>query len=519
VSLADHSCFVRVSIDIHEFWPAQLQSSVPHSRNVYSKMAVVPDNQKIEKLLKVRYNKQFADIADELLPQLQEWDRLPRRLVEFEKDSSKYFGLRAVETSPVEELPSMLWGKGDQFVLDFGIHMVAHLSFHLEGEGTNVDAPCRMRVTFGESPFDVTEDQMSVNTWISTSWLPDETITIDFMPENVSLPRRHSFRYIRFQIIDTSPKYEVKFSNIVCKAVSCVGPENRIDVYSFEDPLLRSLDQLSVFTLRDCMQTVFEDGPRRDRRLWIGDLRLQALTNYCTFRDYNLVKRCLFMFAALSREDSSLPACLFEKPNLRAATDYIVDYDALFGPIVYDYVVASGDVKTGHALWPTIQGSLKMALSHIDPATGAFDPSRTKAWKFLDWEERLDHTAGMHGLLLYSLKSTAALAKLLNIPSLPYNEEIEKMTNAAGVFLDKQSGSFVSGEQRQVSHASAAWLTLSGAFPIDVCRKGLQSALELPESVKPLTPYLYHHVCDALASVELYEECLKRGGILPGFVE
>lgn len=29
----------------------------------------------------------------------------------------------------------------------------------------------------------------------------------------------------------------------------------------------------------DCMQSVFEDGPKRDRRLWLGDLRLQALAS------------------------------------------------------------------------------------------------------------------------------------------------------------------------------------------------------------------------------------------------
>ena len=27
------------------------------------------------------------------------------------------------------------------------------------------------------------------------------------------------------------------------------------------------------------MQDVFEDGPKRDRRLWLGDLRLEALAN------------------------------------------------------------------------------------------------------------------------------------------------------------------------------------------------------------------------------------------------
>ena len=36
---------------------------------------------------------------------------------------------------------------------------------------------------------------------------------------------------------------------------------------------LRRIDEVAAATLRDCMQTTFKDGPRRDRRLWTGDLR------------------------------------------------------------------------------------------------------------------------------------------------------------------------------------------------------------------------------------------------------
>ena len=36
-----------------------------------------------------------------------------------------------------------------------------------------------------------------------------------------------------------------------------------------------------------------EDGPKRDRRLWLGDLRLEALANYETYRNFDLVKRLL----------------------------------------------------------------------------------------------------------------------------------------------------------------------------------------------------------------------------------
>lgn len=53
---------------------------------------------------------------------------------------------------------------------------------------------------------------------------------------------------------------------------------------------LKKIYEVSVKTLAECMQDVFEDGPKRDRRLWIGDLRLQALANYVTFDNVELVK-------------------------------------------------------------------------------------------------------------------------------------------------------------------------------------------------------------------------------------
>ena len=33
---------------------------------------------------------------------------------------------------------------------------------------------------------------------------------------------------------------------------------------------MQRIDAVSIATLRDCMQTTFEDGPRRDQRLWVA---------------------------------------------------------------------------------------------------------------------------------------------------------------------------------------------------------------------------------------------------------
>ncbi len=74
------------------------------------------------------------------------------------------------------------------------------------------------------------------------------------------------------------------------------------------------------------MQEVFEDGPKRDRRLWLGDLRLQAQVNDVTFGHHDLVRRCLYLFAAHTREDGMVSANVFVQPEVRADDTFLFDY-------------------------------------------------------------------------------------------------------------------------------------------------------------------------------------------------
>jgi alpha-L-rhamnosidase len=469
----------------------------------------VPANQMVERVFKTIRNETFAQKAEGLKPRLHEWVDHPLSVVEFQPDPEAFFKCTPVRTHTIEELSTLSYGKGDEVILDFGSHRVGYLSFHVGVEGVNVDAPARLRLTFGEIPYDVTENLHPCETWISTSWLPDEVINVDWLPTDVDMPRRYSFRYLKIEVIDTSPKYKVRFLDIKVRAVSAISPLVAAGVPKLDgnDGELIGIDRISQVTLRDCMQTVFEDGPRRDRRVWLGDLRLQALANYCTFKDYDLVKRCLYLFAALPREDGSLPACLFEKPKLFPASDYIVDYDALFGPTVYDYTVASGDLETAIELWPTILDSMKIALAHIDE-NGRFTSDAAAGWKFLDWSDGLETDAGMHGLVLFCCKEINKLAILIRKP-VPFAEIVSKMIAGASSFYDDSLGVFVSGPARQVSWSSQAWLGLAGAVDPQICLKAITTAMADPEAVKPLTPYAYHHVAESLARNGGDEQCLK----------
>ena len=114
------------------------------------------------------------------------------------------------------------------------------------------------------------------------------------------------------------------------------------------------------------MQSVFEDGPKRDRRLWLGDLRLQALANYETFHNMDLVKRCLYLFAGQTKDNGQVSACLFTEPKFIVDDTFLLDYSMFFGATLLDYYEASGDKDT-------LQDLSECAYRQIEIAGEQFD--------------------------------------------------------------------------------------------------------------------------------------------------
>jgi alpha-L-rhamnosidase len=233
---------------------------------------------------------------------------------------------------------------------------------------------------------------------LSSSWLPDETINLDFLPQEVHLPRRYAFRFVKVEVIDTSPNFGVRFKPVQTHALTS-AQQQPAPLDSQVPDLLRRIDEVSLATLGDCMQTTFEDGPRRDQRLWIGDMRLHARANYVSFQNKDMVKRCLYLFAGLPREDGLPSACFFEKPGPIFGGTYIMDYAILYGAALLDYVRATGDRHTGTELWPVVQRQLEIVGQNVNQDGLFVDPKHM--WIFIDWNDQLDRTAAMHGVLLY----------------------------------------------------------------------------------------------------------------------
>ncbi len=446
--------------------------------------------------------------AESLKPKLQETRVMPVGIVRPQPAPESFLRWRMEVTEPVAGLEERPLKRGDSFIADFGRHMAGYVSFRLTGVGEAVDSPVRLRVTFGEAPADVSVPLESYTGTLSRAWLPDETINVDFLPRRVEVPRRHAFRWVKFDVIDTSPNFSVKFEQIEARAVtSAVADPAPLPAGTPE--VLRSIDRVGLNTLRDCMQTVFEDGPRRDRRLWVGDLRLQALTNYVSFRNFALVKRCLYLFAGLPREDGLVAACVYDDPEPKCGRQFIMDYAVLYIAALLDYVKAAKDAQTAKELWPVVRKQVEL-ISRFVNADGVFaDPGGW--WIFIDWREELEKTASMHGVLLFCLKQAVELAGHAGqqADAAKYSALIQRMTTAGRArFFDSTRNVFVSGPKAQVSWASQAWMVMSGLATPEIGAAALRNVMKLPDAVRPGTPYLYHYMVEAMLLSGLRKEAL-----------
>ena len=401
-----------------------------------------------------------------------------------------------------------VWGKGDSFVLDFGNHGVGYISFTCELSGSPQDAPSLIQLKFCEIDKEIFEDSAEYNGWISKGWIQEELVRIDSLGKVIGLERRYAFRYLKIDIIDTSRKYKIKLSNFVFKKVTAVSMKN-IGFTLCDDKILNLIDEVSLRTLQNCMQTVFEDGPKRDRRLWIGDLWLQAQVNNCTFKNYDLVKRCLYMFASITKDDGMVAACMFETPEIIMDDTFLLDYSLFFISVLCDYYLAAKDKETLNSLAPTAITQINIASKYLDE-NGIFQ-SEGEYHCFIDWNSDLDKQCSMQGVYLYSLLRIVELYELLGEKekALAYMDEYEtNKKETVKKFWDADREVFISGANKQISIASQIWMVIAGVIGGKSAKKALNIAMK--SNIAMVTPYLNHLYLIALFKCGESDEAIKH---------
>lgn len=454
--------------------------------------------------------RKWLEKAEAAKPKLFVRTVAPVRLVDVAADSAAFQGWGVRDGKPIGNVFSKPLAEGDSFIIDFGEHLVGTVSLSLMDFGRAVDAPVRLRFSFAEVPLELAEDPEATKPSVSKAWYQRETLTFDEIPATVHLSRRYAFRYVKIEVIGCSPHGRFGIGCVSAEAVTSADV-SALKPYKANSPLAAKIDEIACRTLRDCMQTVFEDGPKRDRRLWLGDLRLEALANYETYRNFDVVKRSLYLLAGTCADDGLLNSDAYERPAPRSGACRILDYTALFAATLLEYAEASGDIETAQDLWPLCVAQLD-ALCGTVGVDGVFRDDGTW-WCFIDWQKGLNRQTAEQGALIYGFKATLRLAEKVgrkdDVAFLP--ETVVRMEKAArSVLWDETRGLFVCEKDRQVSYLGQAWLVLAGVLDGKSARRCLKSVLADNAAVKPVTPYANHYFTEALSVAGLRDEAERH---------
>jgi alpha-L-rhamnosidase len=242
------------------------------------------------------------------------------------------------------------------------------------------------------------------------------------------------------------------------------------------DAELSRIDAIAVNTLKNCMQRVFEDGPKRDRRLWIGDLRLEALANHYTFGNAALVRRCLYLFAASDRNQYGImPGFVYENPIFCSGDWYMADYSLMFICTLCDLYTHTGDIATFDDLYPIaceildVLDATKNEQGLVTSQSGDF---------FIDWCDGLNRCAASQGVYLYTLDIWCAALEAMGRAeqAAPYRRRLLE-GRAAAVQTQVQSAPDLQAPVHAGQVVGSVRVTLDGELLADI---PLRAVREIP---------------------------------------
>jgi len=405
------------------------------------------------------------------------------------------------------DITEFIGSSGDSILLDLGEHTVGHFSFAFDKVNVFVDAPVRLIIKFGEDMREINDDFSQYNGVLSNTWLQEEIINLDF-PQSITMPRRYACRYIKITVERTTRPirlFDFSFRASTSADVTVLKSANT------EDAVLNEIDLIATTTLKECMQTFFEDGPKRDRRLWIGDLRLEALTNYYTFNNLEIVRKCLYLFAAGEcNELGFLPSFVYETPYYHSGEAHIEDYALLFVVSVCDYYEHTNDISVVNDLLDICKSQLDCFKSTLDDDIIV---TKQNGWfAFIDWCPDLEVMTSLQGVYLYVLERFAGLLKAIGDEDYEkYSALISQVRSASKKHLYNESKKvFVNASDNgQFSVHSQVWMILGGVINGEEAKKLLLSCLDNKEFKQPVTPYMRHYVIEAMLKLGMKDEAVQ----------
>lgn len=392
------------------------------------------------------------------------------------------------------EFKSFTLNPGESVILQFPEHHVGYINYKAISKGNIADSPTVIKFIAAEYIAELTTPHDEYDGVLSSGWLQREERASLFLPASERLNRRFAFNLLKVERLDTGI-FPIEITELYCDAVSASSMEN-LKKLNCDNQRLQDIYRFSAKTLLDCSQDVIEDAPKRDCRLWTGEFRISALVDTETFRNRNLVKRCLYLFGAHKIDDRIVAPCVFQcSPPYIDDDWYFIDFVLWFVAALNDYDEAYGEQEILDDLYPTAREQLKIAKDWYD---NVYRHPRASFW--IDWKTELDRSTSRVGLYLYVLRKAKRLAQKKNDNETVafVDNEIERQTKILLAYFDKDKNLF-SSDSGQISVVSQVYGILSGVFDKEKCSSILDTIIAYGDNAVQLhTPNIHYYYLEAM---------------------
>lgn len=446
-------------------------------------------------------NEEYLKKAQELKKPLHKETKNPVSIIKILSDDKAFQKLKPEKISDIA-FPLEL-SSGDEIIVDFGEHIVGYLNFKAFNDGRIkiTDSPVKLHFTFGEFPLEIVTPPAEYKGGLGNGWLQNEEKSFVFTPYEATLERRYSFRYVKIKRTDTA-SFTVKLTSLSATSV-CAVALSEAKSPEINDQKLKKIYDISVLTLKECQQDVFEDGPKRDRRLWIGDLKLQAMTDYGVFRNLDLIKRCIYLFASATGEHKMVAPCIFPDSPPYVDEWTFCDYSLYFISCLYDWYKNTGDKELLRELFDVAYTQFVKVSEKLDKKTGIINLN-----PFIDWCPNLDKKTAALGVYIYTLKQLKELCEVLGVDATDIYDELKDAEKCLFAYYDKSKRLFTT-PSGQISCHSQVWGILSGILSEEEAIAILNEIKKTDTQFTMRTPYMMHYYIEALYNCGQKAEALE----------
>ena len=176
-----------------------------------------------------------------------------------------------------------------------------------------------------------------------------------------------------------------------------------------DDSRYEDIFRVSARTVAASMQDHYEDSVWREQKMYLGDLRVQALAAYYVFGAYRYTRKCIRQMARTARPDGWVSSV----GPIGTSAVTIIDFPAHFVTAVRDYVMHAGDRALAQEIYPVVVNQLDnyAALPHVNGLIDiGYEPS-FEWFCFIDWN-RVEKQGIVAPLAMWVLDAFAAGAQL-----------------------------------------------------------------------------------------------------------